>query len=261
MVVDGLAVAYGSTRVLDGIDLEVRGGELVGLLGPNGAGKSTLIRTIVGLHRPTEGRISVDGRDVRELRPRQRARLVAYVPQDTDDPFALSVFDQVLLGRTPHVGVRPRHQDREIVLETLAALRISHLALRPVGELSGGQRQKVAIARALAQHAAVLLLDEPTSALDLHHQIDALQQVRATLERTGAAAVMSIHDPNLAARHCDRLVLLAGGHLAASGRAEEVLTPDNVREAFGVDADVDLSRGHPVVLPNGLAQPVSEVQR
>jgi len=239
--------AYGSEAVLDGVTLSVDRGEVLGIIGPNGSGKSTLLRCLNRILEPDSGSVFVDGESVREMSRTELARQVGYVPQEERGAFPATVFDTVLLGRKPHVGWRPSEDDRSAVVAAIEQLGLAEYALRPIDELSGGQRQKVLIARALVQEASVLLLDEPTSSLDIRHQIEVLDLVReqATDDR---AAVLAIHDLNLAARYCDRLAMLCDDRIVAAGGVE-ILTPATIRDVYGVEATVTDHEGTPLVIP------------
>jgi iron complex transport system ATP-binding protein len=239
-----VVVELGEEWVLDGVSLEVAQGDFVGLVGPNGAGKTTLLRTINGALTPTEGTVEVSDEDVHSLSSRAASRLVATVPQTTELSFDFSVREAVEMGRTPH---RSRFgtwtvTDEETVDRALSRTAVEDLADRPVSAVSGGERQRTLIARALAQTTPVMLLDEPTASLDINHQVRTLELVRA-LVAEGKTALAAIHDLNLAAHYCDELVLLADRQVLTAGRPEDVLTEANLREAFDTNAVV--SR-HPV---------------
>ena len=236
-----LRYAYdaGSPAVLDGVDLRIDRGELVGLVGPNGAGKSTLLKVLLGLLPPSAGTITLSGEPLASLPRRRVARLAAFVPQGFESSFAFRVREMVAMGRTPWLGrFQPEGpEDRRIIDEALAAADVADLAERPFPELSGGERQRVLLARAFAQTTPVLLLDEPTSSLDLKHAYELLALVRERV-RGGAAAVVALHDLSLSARFCDRLVVLHGRGVAADGPPARVLTSELMARAFGVRARV-----------------------
>ncbi|GAA3204989.1 ABC transporter ATP-binding protein [Nonomuraea roseoviolacea] len=243
------SVRLGERRVLDRVDLSVRPGEWLAVLGPNGAGKSTLLKAVMGL-LAHDGEITLGGRPARELRPRDRARLVAYAPQTPALPPDMTVFDYALLGRTPYIPYlgRESHHDREVTASVLDRLDLSGLATRRAGELSGGERQRAVLARALAQQAPVLLLDEPTTALDLGHQQQVLELVDRLRLADGLTVVTTLHDLTLAGQYADTLLLLADGRVAAAGRPAEVLTEDLVGRHFGAGVQVQPGPdGRPVV--------------
>jgi iron complex transport system ATP-binding protein len=242
--VDGVSVALGERSVLEDVSLSVGAGRVVGLVGPNGAGKTTLLRTVDGRLTPDRGRVTVAGRDVHDCSARAAARLVATVPQETSVAFDFPVREAVAMGRHPHVSRfgRRTETDRRRVERAMERTDVAAFAERPVTEVSGGERQRVLIARALAQATPLLLLDEPTASLDINHQVRTLELVRE-LAADGTAVVTAIHDLNLAAHYCDALVLLGDGGVMAAGAPGEVLTEDALASAF--DADAVVTR-HPV---------------
>jgi iron complex transport system ATP-binding protein len=247
--VSNVTFAYGAQAVLRDVSFSVAAGELVALCGPNGAGKSTLLRLLLGLHAPSAGAVTLAGTPVAALSRRQIARHAALLPQDAPADVPLSVREAVALGRLPHLG-RLRAEtsaDAEAVARALAATDTTGLAERPIAELSGGERHRVHLARALAQEAPLLLLDEPIAGLDVAHQLAAMDLLRAPADG-GRAVVVALHDLALAARRCDRMLLLAGGALCADARPADVLTRETLARVFGVHADVRLDAGgRPVV--------------
>ncbi|NHX36335.1 MULTISPECIES: ATP-binding cassette domain-containing protein [Halolamina] len=237
--IDDLSVTLGETDVLDGVSLEVERGELVGLVGPNGAGKTTLLRTARGTLSPDSGQVRVAGDPVADLPARAVGRRVATVPQDTSLSFAFSVREIVAMGRTPHV---PRFSamdeaDHAAVERAMERTEVTEFAERPVPAVSGGERSRVLLARALAQDTPLLLLDEPTASLDPNHRLRTFETV-AELAGEGRAAIAAIHDLDTAARYCDRIVVVADGGIVADGPPESVLTGSTVGHAFDVDAVV-----------------------
>ncbi len=234
VVVKGLFFRYGSLPVLEGVELEAEGGEITGLVGPNGSGKTTLLRCVAGILKPQRGSIFLDGKEIGEFTPRELSRKIGYLPQGPSPPFPLTVFDTVLLGRKPYLGWRVGERDLRVVSEILKKVGLEKLALRPFNELSGGERQKVLLARVLAQEPEILLLDEPTINLDLRHQLELLSLIRKEVKRKGLSALMALHDLNLASTFSDRIVLLKKGRIFAIGRPEEVLTPSNLERVYGV---------------------------
>ncbi len=226
----------GGETLLEGIDFEVRPGEVVGLIGRNGVGKTTLLRIASAALAPGAGRVLLGEVAVADMPRRSLARQVALVPQDLHVPFPFRVGELVLMGRAPHqplVGLESEH-DIELALAALERLGIDHLVDRDITTLSGGERQLVLFARALVQDPGVLLLDEPTAFLDLKHRVEVLREVRA-FARCGRAALIVSHDLSLAARSCDRVVLLGEGGVVAEGAPESVLTPENLRLAFEIE--------------------------
>ncbi len=226
-------------RLLDRVDLQAKRGQFVGLIGPNGAGKSTLLRAISSVLKIEQGAISLEGEDLRSLGAKRIASSLALVPQIAPYTQGFTTFELVLMGRYPHLGrlqVEGEHDDR-IAAEAMRLTETDQFAERTLDTLSGGERQRVFIARALAQEPRVLLLDEPTSNLDILHQLKILTLVRRLVD-DGLTAVAAIHDLNLAARFCDRLVVLAEGRVLAEGSAAEVLKPETIEEAFEVRSEI-----------------------
>jgi iron complex transport system ATP-binding protein len=227
-------------RVVDEVSLTIEPGELTGILGPNGSGKTTLLKMLSGTLTPTSGSIAFEGRALGAWKRRDLARRIALVPQETHAPFDFTVLDIVLMGRFPHLGAFALEgpADLAIAKQALVSTATSSLEDRLFSTLSGGEKQRVVIASALAQSPELLLLDEPTASLDLGHQLD-VQMLLAGLNREhGVTMVLSTHDLNLAAALCRQLVLLRGGRVIAQGPTEDVLTPAAVRTLYGVDADI-----------------------
>jgi iron complex transport system ATP-binding protein len=279
--IDDVTVELGGTEILQGVTSTVEEGQFVGLVGPNGAGKTTLLRTILGVIKPNRGGVRVGGDPVSGLSSKEASRRIAVVPQDTTLSFDFAVEDVVAMGRNPYksrfsgarlsgVGRRLRSADaetgtdsetgtdpetsggaetsrkktdREHVESAMARTEVAEFADRSITAVSGGERQRVLLARALAQDAPVLLLDEPTASLDINHQVQTLELVRELVDDDGKTVVAAIHDLNLAAHYCDELLLLADGAVRASGPPESVLSEDHLEAAFDTRAVV--SR-HPV---------------
>ncbi len=251
LVLRGVEAAPGGRPVLTGVDLGVAPGEVVGLLGPNGAGKTTLLRVVARLLEPRAGTLLWAGEAIASRSRRALARIVATVPQDLHVPFPFTVSEVVLMGRAPHHGRMGLESasDLEIARAALDRMGIEALSDRSILELSGGERQLVLFARALVQQPSLLLLDEPTAFLDLRHRIDVLEVVRE-LAQAGCAALVVSHDLGLAARVCDRLVVLADGEVQADGAPSNVLTTEILESAFGMRADVVMAPdGKPLVVP------------
>jgi iron complex transport system ATP-binding protein len=239
--------------VLDDLSFEVERGSIVGLLGPNGSGKTTLLRIVAGMLPPRTGRVTLDGEPVGRLTRRDLARRLAVVPQDTHPAFDFPVLDIVLMGRYPHLGAFELEgaADLEIARDALTATGTAELESRRFSTLSGGEKQRVVIASALAQASDVLLLDEPTASLDLGYQFEIAALLRRLNRERGVTMVVSTHDLNLAAALCGRVVLLKQGRMLAQGATNETLTAPNIRALYGVDADVRFHElaGHLTVVP------------
>ena len=236
---DRLTVRYGDTVALDGIAGQVRDGEWVGLIGPNGAGKTTLLGAVSRL-LPFDGEVTVGGRRVTSIGRRELARLVAYVPQRPVLPPDMTVSDYVLLGRTAHIGYLRMETaaDRQVSADAIDRLDLGAMADRRLRTMSGGELQRVVLARALAQEAPVLLLDEPTSALDLGRRVDALELIDEMRRERSLTVLSAIHDLTLAGQFADRLLLLSAGRLAVSGTAAEVFTDSVLTVHFGPSVQV-----------------------
>ena len=238
--ITGLAFGYAERPVLDNISLELVPGRCYGILGPNGSGKTTRLDLLSGLLRPHAGQVTFRGCGVLRWPKKQLARRLALVPQDFMVRFGYTVREVVEMGLHPHLHrfASPTATDLALVDEALAATGIEELAERPVTRLSGGEKQRVAVARALAQRPEVLLLDEATSNLDIHHSLEILQLVRQRFERHGMQVVAVMHDLNLAALFCDHLIFLKGGQVLRQGPTDEVLTPETIAAVYGVEAEV-----------------------
>ncbi|MEW5762246.1 MAG: ABC transporter ATP-binding protein [Bacillota bacterium] len=257
--VGGVEFGYPSRAVLKGIRFTVALGDCLAILGPNGVGKSTLLKCLNGILKPQGGTILIGKDDLRRLDRREVARRMGYVPQRYQAG-RVTVFDAVLLGRKPHITWDVSPEDMEIAGRALRLLGLESFALRYLDELSGGELQKVVIARALAQEPKVLLLDEPTSNLDLKNQIGVLEVIRSVTATRELAAVVTMHDLNLAVRLANKFVLLRGGRVFAAGGVE-VLTPETIESVYGVPVIVERCHGVPVVIPVPGWRPASKPRR
>ncbi|MFN8629386.1 MAG: ABC transporter ATP-binding protein [Chloroflexota bacterium] len=230
----GIGVQIDGIDIVSACDLVAEPGELIGLVGPNGSGKSTLLRTIYRALRPIAGQVHLDDDDVWELTPRASALRTAVVAQEHHGDFDFSVEEVVAMGRTPHKGMfdRDTPEDLAIIGDALRRVAMSDFATRTFGTLSGGEKQRVLVARALAQQSRVLVLDEPTNHLDIRAQLDLLELVR----NLGVTAIAALHDLNLAAAYCDRIVVLRHGSVVAAGAPADVLHPELLRDVFDVAA-------------------------
>lgn len=251
--IQSLSVSYGSRQVLHDISLNVQSGEVLALIGPNGAGKSTLIRAASGVI-PYTGHVRTNGDDFAALTPMQRAKYIATVPQAVALPPAFTVWETVLLGRTPYLGFlgQPSKKDEEIARQALQRVSALQFENRRVGELSGGEQQRILLARALCQSTPILLLDEPTAHLDLQYQVGILELVAELAHKDKLAVLVALHDLNLAAHYADRIALMVAGEIKAEGQPEQVLRPELIAEAYCLPVQVvkhpflDI----PLVLPN-----------
>ena len=237
--VDDLTVRFGAKAALDGVSVSVATGEWVALIGPNGAGKTTMLRAIAGMTR-SDGGISLSGQQARRLGSRRLARLIAFVPQHPVLPPEMTGLDYVMLGRTPHLGYFAVESgaDRRICLDLLDRMALTDMAGRRLATMSGGEAQRLVLARALAQQAPVLLLDEPTSALDLGRRVDALELVDELRRERTLTVLSAIHDLTLAGQFADRLILLSDGRVAADGEPAAVLRDDLLSDTFGAGVGV-----------------------
>lgn len=234
--IENLHVGYGEQSVLHDVSLEVAPGEVLAVVGPNGVGKSTLIRAACGTLPPQQGRVLVNGQDLLKMPAARRARWVSVVPQAVNLPPAFSVMDVVLMGRTPYLGwfEREGDRDREIAQAAMRRTETEPLGSRLIGSLSGGEQQRVLVARALAQAAPVMLLDEPTAHLDLRHQDRLLGMLRTLASEHGLAMLMALHDLNLVSRFADKVALLSNGRVWRLGEPVDVLRPDVLEEVYGM---------------------------
>jgi iron complex transport system ATP-binding protein len=246
----GVTVVLGGRPVVGGIDVSIAEGEWLALIGPNGAGKTTLLRAVARLV-PFAGAIEIEGRSIEALRRAELSRLVAVVPQEPSTPPWMTVAEYVLLGRTPHLGplAKEGSRDREAAARALARLDLLSYEERRLGTLSGGEKQRVVVARALAQEARIVLLDEPTAALDIGHQQQALELLDLLRGESGLTLVAAMHDLTLAAQYADRMVLLDGGRVAADGVPRDVLTEALIASHFGASIDVVPVGGRVAVVP------------
>jgi len=243
----GLEFSYHASPVLEGVSFELNAGELAVILGPNGAGKSTLLRCLNGVLKPRKGAVLLEGASVATMGPRQLSRRVAYVPQASQANF-MTVFDAVLLGRRPYFEWGPAPRDFALAEQALHRVRLDNLALRRLHELSGGELQKVNLARALAQEPRILLLDEPTNNLDLKSQLEVMELIHAFTRKKGTAAIVTMHDLNLGLRYGDRFLVMKDGAVWAKG-GPEVIDVDLIREVYGVEAVIEEVRGLRMVIP------------
>ena len=241
--INDLVQGYGSHIVLDGVSLSIPSGKMVSVLGPNGSGKSTLIKTVSKVLEPKGGTISADGRDITDIKGKEFATLVGYVPQKYVPVDYVQVFDAVLMGRAPYAGWSYSKEDFKVASEAIELMGVEDLIEKNVHDLSGGQLQKVILARAITQKPSYYVLDEPTSALDLRNQLNTLRTMKMMMAECNAGVLVALHDLNLAIHFCDEVVMLKDGHVYDSGPAEEVITEESIRDVYGVESEIVEGRG------------------
>lgn len=242
-----LHFAYNSDPLLSDIYFSLDRGQLLAILGPNGAGKTTLLKCMNAMLRPAHGAVLVEERDILSLRPANVARDIAYVSQKSEAS-RLKVFDAVLMGRSPHIRWRMDETDLNKSEAVVRSLGLESMSMRYVDTLSGGELQKVCIARALVQEPSLLLLDEPISALDLRNQVDIMALIRRIVKEHHIAAVMTMHDLNMALRHADQTIFLKEGAIHATAAPNEV-SPAVIEQVYGLPVCIHQINGQPVVLP------------
>jgi iron complex transport system ATP-binding protein len=248
--IENLAVALGKRAVLKGVSASFEQGELIGVMGPNGSGKSTFMRAAAGLIPRAAGNITILDRPLDTWRRNELSRELAYLPQGGQVHWPVAVRTLVALGRLPFANrfAKPSGADAEAIERAMQACDVAHLADRPATALSGGERARALLARALASEGKILLADEPFAQLDPSHQLHAMEVLQTTA-KAGALVIVVLHDLSIAARHCTRVILLADGAIASDGKPTEVLSSENLRKTFGVDAFIGEHAGGPVILP------------
>lgn len=249
LTIENLYFSYPKHHVLKGIDFCLEDAEIMGIVGPNGSGKSTLVKCIGALLRPCSGRVLLNGTDLKELNRRDMARQIGYVPQSGRQLFSTNVFDTVLMGRSPYYTWKNSEEDLDITADILTLMGLADLALKDFLHLSGGQRQKVLIARALAQNPKLLLLDEPTSALDIAHQLEVMDIISDIAAAKKIAVIMVMHDLNLTSRYMTKAAMLHHGVIYACGRPEKVFTIENIARVYGVEASIHINNGNRSIFP------------
>ena len=245
--VKGLSFSYGERPVLNGVSFDAEPNTIISILGPNGTGKTTLLKCLCNLHRPQNGSVSVNGRDILSMPRREVAKHIGFVPQSSQ-PVMNTVFDTALIGRKPHMDWGMTKRDYEITWEILKALKLDHLALRKSNEISGGEFQKVQIARAIIQEPDVLILDEPSNNLDISNQHRTMHTIMDFVRSRGMCTIMTMHDINLAVHYSDRLLFLKDGKVAAYG-GMEIITEDLIEQVYGIESEIIYHRGVPLVVP------------
>ncbi len=256
-----IAFSYSDRPLFEALSVEIGDGEFVGLVGPNGSGKTTFLNLLSRVLKPSSGGIFIDGSDVESFSARALARMVAVVPQESTFIFPFTVSEVVLMGRAPHLRtILEREEDFEIAAEAMEMTGVDHLASRPVTNLSGGEKQGVMIARALAQRPSILLLDEPTAFLDIKHQVD-IYDILTRLNRESGMTILAVsHDLNLASHYSERVLVFKEGRLKFDGPPQEAITAETVHDVYGADVIVrrDEGTGRPFVLPIRSGPPEQE---
>jgi iron complex transport system ATP-binding protein len=249
ITVKNVTIYYDKYKAIDDISFDLNEGEILSLVGPNGSGKSTLIRGIAQIHKPTKGKIYLDGMDIGKMDMKDVAKYIAYVPQNFQQLFYTTVVDTVLLGRKPYIRWQVTQNDLNVVQDAMDTMGINDLAGKMINQISGGERQKVFIARALAQDPRAFIFDEPTSNLDIKHQLDVLEIARVLSGKRKSSMLIALHDLTLAYNYSDRVIMLKKGKMFASGTPEEVLTSENIREVYDVNVDILDSKHGKYIMP------------
>lgn len=239
LIVDNVSFSYNKEReILSDISFELNNGESIFLLGPNGTGKTTLLKCINHILTPSSGKITINGENIANMTPAMVAKKIGYVPQYNNNVFSMNVIDTIMLGRISFAGRRIRTEDKDIVFDLIDKLHLQKFAFKNINEMSGGERQRVFIARALAQEPEIIILDEPTSSLDLQNQMFTLELITDLAKNKNLGVLMSIHDLNLTSLYADKVLVLKGSKIYAFGKPNDVLTEKTVREVYGVNAVV-----------------------
>lgn len=248
LIINDLTFRYKRSNVFENVNLSAKGGEIISLVGPNGAGKTTLLKCINKLHLPASGNVLVNDTDVRKISRIDLARLIAYVPQSENVRFSISVFDTVLLGRKPYMKFGNSKADVEKVVKVLLDMKIDNLAGKTLDQLSGGERQKVMIAKAIAQDPEIMLLDEPTTFLDVGFQLKIMQEIRDLVDDRKICAIITTHDLNYALQYSDKIAVLKDGSIIFYGSPQKV-TGDLIGMVYGVEAYIRQEAGRPYIVP------------
>ena len=253
LTMDNVEFSYGKSGklTLNNITLDIRNPQLISIIGPNGVGKSTLIHCMNKILEPTGGTVMVDEQDVKEIKIKELAKKMGYVPYTSTDTFPITVIDTILMGRNPHNTNKLKSnlkEDMKIVKEVLQLMDIVPLAMRPFNELSAGQHQRVMLARGLAQEPEILLLDEPTANLDIRHQMDVIRTLKQLSVKKNIVVIMISHDLNLAAKYSDNVIMMSKGTIYDIGKPADVITKESIKEVYDVDAEVVSHDGRPLVI-------------
>lgn len=250
IAIHDVTFSYHSSPSLIEVSAEFKESQVIGIIGPNGSGKTTLLKCINKILEPKQGSIFLDGKEVKRMSRLEVAKHVGYVPQSSNNnPIMMTVFEVAFMGRRPHINWQSNEKDAEKTWIALKMLNIEHLALRDFYQISGGEQQKVLIARAIAQEAKILLLDEPTSNLDIRHQLEVMNLTRELIVAEKLTAIVAIHDLNLASKYCDKIVMMKKGKIFACGETETVLTSENISLVYGVKVIINHYQNTPYIVP------------
>jgi len=248
--IDGIRFSYGNHEALKGLDIEGRKGQFIGLIGPNGSGKSTLLRCINGILKPNIGSIMVDGQDVTKLKLSELAQVCGNVPTEFPDDFNLTVLDLVFMGRYPYVQALwwEKKEDEDIVVQALKDFNVYDLKERKIGEISSGEKQRTLLAKAVVQTPKIMLVDEPSAHLDLKYKLESMEHLKG-LVNNDMSIIVASHDINLLVKYCDKVIILSKGQIVAYGEPNEVITPELIRDVYGVVAEVYRNNGDIFIIP------------
>lgn len=236
--VQNLSFAYKSRNILDNVHFDMKSGELLGLLGPNGAGKTTLLKCLNNIQSPQKGKIMIDGKDILHLSTSKRSSFFSYVPQNTNHYFPIIVFDAILLGRIKHIKLKPKEEDKDKVIEIIKKLHLTNLAFKKITQLSGGELQRVFIARAIVQDTPIILLDEPTSNLDISYQLETMELMHELAKKKNKMIILSMHDLNLASMYTDKVIILSTEEPPYFGTTHETMNASLIKKVYKVDVIV-----------------------
>lgn len=236
--IENLTFNYKTKRILEDISIKAEAGSFLGVLGPNGTGKSTLLKSIAGLLKIEKGNIKIFEKDIKDYKVKEIAQTISYVPQHTGSNFPISVIDAVAMGRTPFISGKLSETDKDKVFAAISLLELDEFAFRDINELSGGERQKVLIARSIVQETKIMLLDEPTSSLDIKNQLDVLVKVKEIIKVKKIVGIVAIHDINLASMFCDYLVFLHDKRIYSKGLVKDVINEKSLRDIYGVETKI-----------------------
>ncbi|PUU86424.1 ABC transporter ATP-binding protein [Halanaerobium sp.] len=245
--IEALNFAYNKERVLKNINLEAEKGKLITLIGPNGSGKSTLLKCINNYLVPNQGIIKIKNKNIKDFTKKELAKIIAYVPQASETKFNLNVFETILMGRKAHSGWKATQKDKDITAKVICEMKLDKIAFKDINNLSGGQQQKVFIARAVAQAAEIILLDEPTNNLDLKHQLEIFEMIENEVS-TGKTVIVTMHDLSLVSRFSDRIIMLKDGCIYSDGTGH-TLSASNINSVYGVEVSLKEHNGKKIIIP------------